>query len=300
MSVRILSKVFKYSESTLAGRLVLLALADAAWDDGVTWADQEALAEKARVSEQTVRRALRDLESSGQIETRKAQRGRRRVNVYRVLVPGIDEPDYDRLPFVLAEPFTTAQSKRSSEDDDRASRPGTTAHLGPDSADTPLIGPVSNRKEGANAPSAESLPPSLVKVDGRNLALDALADVCHLEPGEPLYQAAIVALNGRLTPKTKKLAEVGIVHLAWRELCRWAEREKHDAAATFIAELRDDPAAWSDGLAQMIRRKAARYHQEMPGIVITPKALRDWWLRLENMPTGGSGLSADDLVRMGQ
>lgn len=134
MSVRVLTKVFTSSTATLADRLVLLALADSAGDDGITWVGQENLAAKAHVSEQTVRRAIRNLEDCGEVETRKVQDPRSpriRRNVYRVTLADA-APDYDRLPFDLEHPFgTTEEYERSltTEDpdrDDRASEPLTT------------------------------------------------------------------------------------------------------------------------------------------------------------------------------
>ena len=53
------------SEAKHDARLVLIALADAAHDDGITWISQENIAKKARVTEQTVRRVLRELEKDG-------------------------------------------------------------------------------------------------------------------------------------------------------------------------------------------------------------------------------------------
>lgn len=131
MSVRVLTQVFRHSDSTLAARLVLLALADAAHDDGITWIGQGAIAEKAKIGEQSVRRCIRNLENLGEIETRKAQRGRRRINVHRVVMPGLDDPDYDRLPFEVETSFTTAHPERPSDGDDRASCTTTTAHPAP-------------------------------------------------------------------------------------------------------------------------------------------------------------------------
>jgi hypothetical protein len=121
MSVHVMALVFRASEATLASRLVLLALADAAHDDGVTWIGQELLAEKSKIAEPSVRRCIRDLEAIREVETRKAQRGRKRINVYRVTLPGVLDPDYDRLPFAVSPFTTTAQYLRPSETDDRAS-----------------------------------------------------------------------------------------------------------------------------------------------------------------------------------
>lgn len=116
-----MTEVFKRSGSALAARLVLLALADSAHDDGVTWIGQDVLAAKAKITEPSVRRCIRDLEASGEVQTRKAQRGRKRINVYRVTLPGIEDPDYSKLPFEVDPPFvTTDDIARSSSADDRA------------------------------------------------------------------------------------------------------------------------------------------------------------------------------------
>lgn len=62
--------VFRYSESTLATRLVALGLADYAHDDGTNaWPSIRTLARKARVSERACQYALRKLEQElGEIE----------------------------------------------------------------------------------------------------------------------------------------------------------------------------------------------------------------------------------------
>lgn len=63
MSLRALVDVFERSEATKTARLVLLALADHAHDDGSNaWPAVPTLATKARCDERTVQRALRDLE----------------------------------------------------------------------------------------------------------------------------------------------------------------------------------------------------------------------------------------------
>lgn len=129
MSVRALTAAFDspYGDQAPGRRLVLIALADAAQDDGVTWISQPTLAAKAKVSEQTVRAALRELEEQGIVETRKAPRGRTRINVYRYVYKGVAEVDYERLPFDLEDEFTTASELRVSEADDRNSASLTTA-----------------------------------------------------------------------------------------------------------------------------------------------------------------------------
>lgn len=128
MSVRILSGVFRDSLAEVGARLTLIAIADNSHDDGVAWPDEDTIATKTRLSVATVRRSLRTLEKLGEIEVRKAQRGRRRINVYRVLVGEPTAVDYARLPFDIVGPFTTAHNERPSDTDDRSSTHTTTAH----------------------------------------------------------------------------------------------------------------------------------------------------------------------------
>lgn len=125
MSVHVLSRFLKESESELGARLVGSVMAYVAGDDGICWAAQARLIGETKLSESAVRRAIRRLEELGELETRRAQRGQRRINVYRLWCG--EPPEYDRLPFVLDEPFT----------DDRSNRPVATGH--PDGYDRSLV-----------------------------------------------------------------------------------------------------------------------------------------------------------------
>jgi hypothetical protein len=125
VSVKVLSEALDYSASTGTDRCVLLALADAASHDGVTWLpilparargvpDQridgrKCITHRANCSKRQALRSIGALEELGEIEIRQAQRGQKRINVYRVVVGSIadSEVDYDRLPFPLDAPFGT-------------------------------------------------------------------------------------------------------------------------------------------------------------------------------------------------
>ena len=144
MSVHVLSRFLKESESELGARLVGSAMAFAAGEDGICWADQRRLMRETKLSESSVRRAIRELEKLGEVETRHAQRGRSRINVYRMWCA--EAPDYDRLPFAVDRPFkvTTGQSDR------RSNVYGTTGQIGPrppvKSENTPLTERQENDK----------------------------------------------------------------------------------------------------------------------------------------------------------
>src|SRR5581483_7561076 len=108
MSHVVRTAVRRFSKSTRATRAILKELADFAHHDGVTWISQDTLVKETTYSEREVRSAIRWLESQVEIETRKAQRKRARINVYRVIVGpiGMTEPEYERLPFDLVQPFS--------------------------------------------------------------------------------------------------------------------------------------------------------------------------------------------------
>lgn len=127
MSVRVIAIVLKQSEARMGARLVLLALADSAHDSGVTWASQEALAAKTLMHRGSVNRALKELEAAGEIEVRKAQRGKLRINVYRIALHGIHAPSDDDIPFALDYPFTTSQVTTSQESHDVTEHAATTS-----------------------------------------------------------------------------------------------------------------------------------------------------------------------------
>ena len=67
--------------------LVLLALADAANDDGVCWPSQAEIGRKARLKDRAVRNQIRSLEAMGlvSVSSRSTSQGRK-TNVYRLNV----------------------------------------------------------------------------------------------------------------------------------------------------------------------------------------------------------------------
>lgn len=87
MSIYAISWVLQHSETEKVDRLVLIALADYANDDGGgCWASVGKIAAKARCSERTAQYALRRLEDGGHIV--KSGVSPRGTNVYRVLFEG--------------------------------------------------------------------------------------------------------------------------------------------------------------------------------------------------------------------
>lgn len=90
MSVKQMDRVFDFSESTGTARLVLLALADVAGNDGLVTAyarSQTELARKARCSITSVRRAIDQLEELGEVQVLSDGHGRAQSNYQIVLHP---------------------------------------------------------------------------------------------------------------------------------------------------------------------------------------------------------------------
>jgi DNA-binding Lrp family transcriptional regulator len=84
MSLRAMLWVFDHSPSQLGARLVLLALAEYAHDDGTkAFPTVATIAAKTRLSERSVQNALKRLQEDGEIErTTETKAG---VNVYRII-----------------------------------------------------------------------------------------------------------------------------------------------------------------------------------------------------------------------
>lgn len=105
MSISAMTWAWGLRDLGQAETLVLLALADAADDDGLCWPSQAVVARKARISERSVRRHIAFLREAGlvDVETRSSLKGRR-SNLYRLNVGA----DYERVPAVQAQPANLA------------------------------------------------------------------------------------------------------------------------------------------------------------------------------------------------
>lgn len=90
MSNRVLNWVFEESPATGNDRLVLIAIADEADDDGTNaFPSVDRIARKARVPKRTTLRCLQRLEEAGElVVTRPEKRGRGHFNTYAVVMNG--------------------------------------------------------------------------------------------------------------------------------------------------------------------------------------------------------------------
>lgn len=67
MSIKVMAKVWEWSQAESASLLLMLALADHADDDGLCYPGVERLARKCRISPRSVQRHLKELEGIGEI-----------------------------------------------------------------------------------------------------------------------------------------------------------------------------------------------------------------------------------------
>lgn len=130
-------------------------------------------------------------------------------------------------------------------------------------------------------------PPALVRVDGRNLPLDALCEACGIDPAGPRIAQAIVALEGRG-------ASQGIRHLYWLECTRVAEAHD-DVGAEALAALSADPERFTRLLAEKITAKvAAILERDRWRSSLAPSHVLDLWLDIELRPLARAGTLTPD------
>ena len=134
--------------------------------------------------------------------------------------------------------------------------------------------------------------PPLHKVEGQNLAFNALRDLCGIKPNDRNREGEVaVALNGGRGVRT------GIRELVWGEL---VEATFGGDAIAATVEVRNDPERFERVLVATIERRAKQYERAWDGrVAITPNALAKWWLSLEDMAQTGAaqGLSAAEMAR---
>lgn len=144
-------------------------------------------------------------------------------------------------------------------------------------------------------------PPPIGKVDGQNLALDALMEVSGWDGrNTQRVRQATAALNGQTDRSTGIVTVQGITHLFWFEVIEavnaWPEHLHR--AEQFFDKDGGGHQAYAAALAKRIHEKAIVYRGAMDDARLTPTALRNWWLDLEKQAAASRGASADEIARM--
>ncbi len=284
MSFRVVARVLEDSDERLSRRLILIVLGEAAHDDGVVFLGQDEIARKARLARTHVAEELKAMEADGVLQIRKAQRGRKRISVYRLNLPCLPEIDYDRLPFSVNQPFDDVGSSDTVEADDVGTGGSTVSEVERSGAVVPLVvNHPGEPSEDLVARDARDAPPKLMKIDGRDQAFDKLASVCGVDPNGNRAREVGIALNG--SPKSG--LPLGIRALAWREI---------------PPEHRLYGPAFEGWLCARIAARAERYTATMNGAMLTPLALAKWWTDIERqqpksgMKFGRRAVSSQELL----
>jgi Winged helix-turn-helix DNA-binding len=211
------------------------------------------LAERLGISTSTLEEAIRDLVAVGVVEkrVRKSGDGGHLPNAY---VIDITHPD------------SRGEGSEIGGGGVRESVPPSLQSLTSQIEVTPQDGVTSATR-----------PPKVVRIEGRDLAFDAVQDVCGIREGSPRARGIPAALNG----------DDGIRAQAWRELTATGPPFEMEG---------DQSPRFERQLAIEIRARGILYRQKMPGIALTPSALKKWWTDLPTLPDprdGRSGSGAD-------
>jgi hypothetical protein len=294
VSAKVVSAVMTHSEARLSARLVLLAIADNADEgSGIAWPPivdhpdtpphrLRSISFKTRLSEREVRLSLRQLEQLDELEVTQAQRGRSRINVYRVTVGYLREREprlTDDVPFKLLRPFsTTGKECRQSAAGpqglglvrDSATRRATTGRVCRQSdAGPPAFHDVDHRHSGPlttgtlNA-RAEKVEPSVEP---------------SIQPGEEERVELGNAIRLALT------AELGA-----KSFTRQARELWQDAVEQLVEV---------DATADEVRERCATYRRIFPEAALTPLALVRHWPLLGTTAIADSNSGDDDGAKLG-
>lgn len=152
--------------------------------------------------------------------------------------------------------------------------------------------PLSGRRESSeeeNTPGA----PKLHKIDGQDIAFNALRDVCGITANDRNRSKEVaIGLNGG---GGRGGIEVGIRTLVWEEL---VESRFEGDAGEALEIVASDPERFEQALAVMIQRRAGQYREAMPGAILSPIPLAKWWLSLEQLTSArrDGGLTAAEMA----
>lgn len=209
MSIKIMTLVWESNVGPATKRLILLALADSANDEGVCWPSIRTLKTKAQCGQTTAEDALRSLDYDGLV---KRDRRFNDTSVYTINVAKLTTPEYRGTPEIQGDPP-------------------------PKSGDTPPEKPRNNRKGTQKEPSSSD-----AAAPGEQAALIP-------EPPKPSFDEenpAVKTLNQRAVllaqNQYERLGKMGNV-AAFSKIIRKALEHEYtddqvDKAVAYIAENR--------------------------------------------------------------
>jgi hypothetical protein len=86
VSIKAMQWVFEHSRATGSARVLMLAIADRANDDGVCWPDKANLAKKVNVTERTIIKLVQQCEELGELSVSLFYRGKERRTANRYIM----------------------------------------------------------------------------------------------------------------------------------------------------------------------------------------------------------------------
>lgn len=278
MSIYVLRAVWDHTRSTGTAWEVITALGEgASKEEGVTWKSQEAIAEFGRIERPRSLRAVRDaigwLEEHDEIEIRQAQRGRRRINVYRILLGSYGEIDLtDRdldLPFQLSEPFSrpadiaarrlTRLAERMGTDLDLESTSRPAEYAARRGASRPADSDRDDRQSAPSRPADSDTPYKEEPEEGPQTDPSA-AGIADAKVSFPELTDGLKRLGVAAEIRLAALADPALAD-AWLELAR--KEAKHNPAGLFVTGFQSGvyPSGRGDSgrkVARLERHRLAR------------------------------------------
>jgi hypothetical protein len=248
---------------SITRKAVLKSLADAHnAHTGRCFPAIERICSETDACDRAVRKALADLEGSGLISRIRRRRRDGSLSVYEYTLH-MDAAEVASEPLAASAKTT---SPPPAQDAGRPPAPGAGQEL---EVDLNLNG---NKNLPAVAGAATATPPAVVKVEGHNLAFDALAEVCNIDVRNN-------AMRGQLARALKEIR------------------------AYFWEEVRDvardlPPEEYEAALARAVRARANEYQGRFSKVEMTPTALSKWWHQMARPSSGRRVLTDADRARI--
>lgn len=269
MSVKVTTWVWEHSASRGPARLVLLAIADNAHDDGAqAWPSITTLVRKTGLAERTVQAAIKTLAKLGELDV-EHNAGPRCVNLYRVLMttPAGDAPPQEMHPAGDA-------GVQEAHPTPAGDAPPPPQEMHPE----PSVEPSRNRR-----PSPTAREPAVVQViPTAQTFIAAYVDAYRAKAGhDPPRQ-----VKGQVAKHLREAFDDGITPDTIKAgFVNWFEEDKHPATLPSFIEV-----AGRGGHARA--RAPTRQQQQRAQLIETDQYLQRW---AEQQEGGGS---SDDPDRM--
>ncbi len=158
MSNRFLNLVFNYSEAKKRDRLVLIALANRANENGICWPSKKTIAQDCNTHPDSVKESITRLEELGEI-TADRKGGRGRTSIYRIILKGEQSSPLNQLKEgQTLTPFQNEREDISSEKVGRTAPPNPKNQLTKQKQgfSRPSIGEIEKYAHALNPPLPKS------------------------------------------------------------------------------------------------------------------------------------------------